>query len=356
MNDNKVSSTLYMLKAEHGDAFLLNVTDGEKITNVIIDSGPLGSYLSAVKPVLDGLDHIDLCIITHFDEDHSRGLVAYLTEDISRIKKFGELWINAPYLIKANTSDEVSAYSMCDNLSELLSKYESDNNCTVECHDEVIVGTTFTDKNELVRITVLSPTADSKEKFEEIFKTKYPKIDTDSEIGARNTRKTLEKTLEEWAEYKLPVCAHKPQEVNDCSISCLIETNDKSYLMLGDIREEIVIPWLEEYKDKNGQKLKVDYMKIPHHGSMKNISEKLLNLVDCSDFIISTNGRYGLPDRYTIAKILLNKQPFERDEIKIFFNYERECMECCHNAWFLTDEEEQSGKYNFKRIVREECE
>ncbi|MBQ0142871.1 MAG: hypothetical protein KBT06_08760 [Prevotellaceae bacterium] len=39
MSETKVKSTLHMFKAEHGDAFHLEVTDGEKTTNIIIDSG-----------------------------------------------------------------------------------------------------------------------------------------------------------------------------------------------------------------------------------------------------------------------------------------------------------------------------
>lgn len=357
MYKNKVKSTLYMLKADHGDAFHLEVTDGENTTNIIIDSGPLGSYLPTVKPLLDKFEYVDLCIITHFDEDHSVGLATYLKEDPSRLKKFGELWLNSPDLIAANTSSEVCAYSQCNNLSTLIAKYEKENECTINCHMEVIAGITYTDPKRLVKIIVIAPTPESKKAFAQIYKEKYPAdLYEQEEIGGKNTIRTLERTLEDWAKTELEKKEHVKQTVNDCSISCLIETADKSYLMLGDIREDVVIPWLEKYKADNGHNLKVDYMKVPHHGSKKNISDKLLGLIDCNNFIISTNGRYCLPDRYTIAKILFNRKPEDREEIKIFFNYERKSMEDNYHAYYLTDDEVKSGKYNFTPLIAGKCE
>lgn len=358
MSETKVKSTLYMLKAEYGDAFHLVVTDGEKTTNIIIDSGPLGSYLTTIKPLFDSLTHIDLCIITHFDEDHSRGLAAYLIDDPSRLQKFGELWLNSPELIKANTASEVCAYSQCRNLSTLIDKYENDRGCTINCHKEIIEGFEYIDPNGLVKITVIAPTTESKEAFALKYENIYPKNlnDSDEEVGAKSTIRTLDLSLEDWAKKEFKKTEHCKQTVNDCSISCLIKTEDKSYLLLGDIREEVVIPWLERYIKDNGHKLKVDYMKVPHHGSKKNISERLLNLIECRNFIISTNGRYCLPDRYTIAKILLNKPPKEREEIKIFLNYERKYMEEEYHSYFLTDEEEKSGRYNFISQIAGKCE
>lgn len=340
-----------MLKAEHGDAFHLKVTDGEKVTNILIDSGTQGSYLTAFKPVVDSIEHVDLCIITHFDEDHSKGLTAYLSEDISLVSKFGEFWVNSPHLINITLSPEMSAYSQCHDLGKFMAEYESKTGVKVNCHDEIIVGHTYTDPNGFVNITVIAPTTESKKKFTEEYRKKYP----DAEIAAKDKSKTLERSIEDWSKIDLPSKYHSPQPVNDCSISCLIETKDKSYLMLGDIREEVVLPWLEDYKNKNGHVLKVDYLKVPHHGSMRNMSDKLLKLVDCNNFIISTNGLHSLPDRYTISKILMKTPPSDRDEIKLFFNYDRKYMESEHKAYFLTDDEEKSGKYKFKPIIAGIC-
>ncbi len=351
MTDCKVTSTLRMLKAAHGDAFILTVTNGSKTTNVLIDSGPKCAYLKEVLPALEGIDFFDLCIITHFDEDHSNGLVAYLTENPSRIAKFGKYWINSPSLIRVNLNPEISSYSMCNDLRNLLSDYEKQNNCIVDCHDEIIVGTTYVDPNGLVRITVLSPTAESKKKFEDNYKKEY----VEAEIAACNKQGTLAVTLEEWAGKQLNKDDHKKQIINDCSISCLIETDDKCYLMLGDIREEIIIPWIKKYNEDHKHKLKVDFVKVPHHGSMKNISENVLNLIDCNNFIISTNGRYGLPDRYTIAKILMNHKPDEREKINLYFNYDRKEMEENYGAWFLTDEEVTSENNNFETLIAGSC-
>ena len=44
------------------------------------------------------------------------------------------------------------------------------------------------------------------------------------------------------------------------------------------------------------QPLKIDYVKVSHHGSKANTNDELLSLLDCNNFIISANGRHhGLP-------------------------------------------------------------
>ena len=349
MTDKKISSKLKILNAEYGDCFILSVTDGENTANILIDSGPNKSYLDVVKPELENLE-FDLCIITHFDEDHSKGLAIYLSEDINRISKIHKYWINSPSLIEVNDNPEVSPYSTCNSLSKLFERYEKENNCKVDCHEEVTAGKIYCDPKGLFNITVLSPTKESKRDFLKNYTSRY----SGNEVSGTSKKSTLDRTLEDWAKTDTSSLVKGNQTVNDSSISCLIKTEDKTYLMLGDTREEIILPWLKKYKEMNGYKLKVDYMKIPHHGSMYNMTEAIFNYVECSNFIISTNGRYGLPDRAVIAKILMSVEPSKRDEIKLFFNYESSKMED-NGAYFLTEEEIKSGLYNFIIDLNKVC-
>jgi hypothetical protein len=73
--------------------------------------------------------------------------------------------------------------------------------------------------------------------------------------------------------------------------------------------------------ERNQKSLRLDAFKISHHGSKNNTSAKLLSLVDCRRFLISTNGsRHGHPDQEAIARIVYrNHQNTEPTEL--YFNY-----------------------------------
>ncbi|MEH7495907.1 MBL fold metallo-hydrolase, partial [Neobacillus niacini] len=94
------------------------------------------------------------------------------------------------------------------------------------------------------------------------------------------------------------------------------------------------------YSEKN--KLKVDIMKVSHHASKKNTSTELLKMLDCTEFIISTDGsKHGLPNKQSLARIIrIMKKP-----LTFYFNYSsmnkifssQECEENNITCIFLND-------------------
>lgn len=111
---------------------------------------------------------------------------------------------------------------------------------------------------------------------------------------------------------------------NSSSIAFLLKLIDCSILLLGDSRPEIVIESLKKLGKTNKNKLVVDYVKVSHHGSINNTSCELLDLIDCDNYIISTNGGNSThmhPDREVIARLIHHPN---RDYSKlrtIYFNY-----------------------------------
>ena len=55
-------------------------------------------------------------------------------------------------------------------------------------------------------------------------------------------------------------------------------------------------------------KLKVDIVKVSHHGSKDNTSNELLELIECNKFLISTDGKqHGHPDKEALARIICSQ-------------------------------------------------
>jgi S-adenosylmethionine:diacylglycerol 3-amino-3-carboxypropyl transferase len=58
-------------------------------------------------------------------------------------------------------------------------------------------------------------------------------------------------------------------------------------------------------------------VKLSHHGSKYNISDKLLKKINCKKYIISTDGSiHSHPHKETLAKIINNTPDSE-----LYFNY-----------------------------------
>ena len=107
-------------------------------------------------------------------------------------------------------------------------------------------------------------------------------------------------------------------------------------LFLGDAHDSTVVDSLSRLGYSEQKKLKLDLLKVSHHGSEYNTSSKFLGMV-CSDrYIISTNGsKHGLPNKRTVARILA------ATEGRICFNYKKVA------GWVLLPDEKV--KY-FKRL------
>lgn len=337
-------SNLHFLRAEHGDAFILSVKEGERETNVVIDSGPKQAYMTVTKE-WEKLKSIDLLVITHFDEDHSGVLSDYLVRKPAFADKVKKFWLNCPGVIPCDKKNTVAGTDDCKTLKDFFCDMEKKGKA-YDWRDKVLCGTKYVDDNGLVCLHVIAPNEETKE----CFAKEYIKRTQDNTIVASSTTvdEAMKKSLEELNILPSP---STEQTVNGSSISFILETADgRRFLFLGDVTEKQVIDYLtsQGYSEKN--KLKVDYVKMPHHGSNKNISEHLLNLIECNHYIISTNGGRGNtkhPDRQTIAKILLHETPGEREHITLHFNYTLEEMEK-KGTRFLKWEEIDDKRYNFR--------
>ena len=98
--------------------------------------------------------------------------------------------------------------------------------------------------------------------------------------------------------------------------------NDFNGLFLGDSHPNIVLEGINNHFDDD-KPIKFDLVKLSHHGSKNNISNDLLNRIECFKYIISTNGGKGIskhPDRQTIAKIVSHPN-MSKKKVHFYFNY-----------------------------------
>jgi hypothetical protein len=111
----------------------------------------------------------------------------------------------------------------------------------------------------------------------------------------------------------------KPDQsiANGSSIAFLAQFEGKSCLFLGDAHQDIIISSVKRLIPPSEKKLKVDAVKVSHHGSKNNVSKELFDLIDTRHFLVSTDGiKFPHPDYSAIDTII---KCF--DHPNVWFNY-----------------------------------
>ena len=89
---------------------------------------------------------------------------------------------------------------------------------------------------------------------------------------------------------------------NLSSIVLLVELGGRSILLTGDARADQILDGMGEAGalDRDGRR-HVSILKMPHHGSIRNITPEFLRAVTADTYVISADGRYGNPDVGALA-------------------------------------------------------
>jgi beta-lactamase superfamily II metal-dependent hydrolase len=96
---------------------------------------------------------------------------------------------------------------------------------------------------------------------------------------------------------------------NLSSIVCLVEKDGKRILLTGDARGDKIRKGLEDADLLVGGKLFVDVLKVPHHGSDRNLAKDFFDMVVADTYVLSGNGKHGNPERVTLEWLTGSRKP-----------------------------------------------
>ncbi|HDK7156518.1 TPA: MBL fold metallo-hydrolase [Clostridium botulinum] len=322
-----------MMKAGYGDCFLIKLkTNKEKSFNVLVDSGTSLSYsVYNEKIINDFLDNntLDLIIVTHCDDDHVKGftrLFEKLLKDNTKREKVKRVIYNSPFAVAKyfsypyeklkkkviNTKSADTSARSADTIQQKLFDLDL-------LEEQIIINDGKSNiSQDGIKITFLSPSLDELREF-------YGKYSEDKkrikQKGADTKGKKLNKDYEFFIDdLKSNTTTEKLTEYNRASIAFFIEeeVTENVVLMLGDSDYEIVRRKLESIPFSIDKKLKLNYLKLSHHGSICSLSKDFLDIIECNNYLVSTDGcKYGHPDKKTLARIW----NYNEDAI-FYFNYE----------------------------------
>ena len=278
------------------------VSDNKK--NIVIDGGKSTAAIRARYDKMPQDEIIDLLVVTHIDSDHIAGIIALVKhmKENGETHRLKQVWFNFP---KNEETDEYSVGEGNELTSFLL---EIDGLCWNNNTSELLGSTIEVGE---IRLHVLAPDHDVANEY----KPKEP-----DELGVR---------LDDWHNDLRTLIDNVDDDdideggPNSQSIIILAECEGKKLLLPGDSTPEELCDALQYYNKINGAPLELDFMKLPHHGSTRNVTKNIFDEVTCSNFIISTkkNEKYYFPNKETIAKLIRYRERADK-AINVYFNYQ----------------------------------
>ncbi|MEZ9746481.1 ComEC/Rec2 family competence protein [Vibrio splendidus] len=378
-----------MYPAKKGDAFLVSFGTKKEI-NILIDMGFIDTYQNHIKHDLIELNKkgrsIDLLVITHIDQDHIQGAIKFFEENGSsnNIIEVKEVWHNSYRHLQFDKNKEKidknekailnqiklqnlisyqsgaldASAEQGSTLAALLYKNNENWNGSFDglavCRDNKkninIADVSFklispgNEKLKELAIKWADYLDSCKYNFslseDEIFDDAYELfIQHNDEIEYEHIESSnidelpeLSKLLEDNPKQK------DNSETNGSSISFILEYKGTKLLFLGDAHDDEVTSELSKL-NSSGYALDFEVVKISHHGSKNNTSNKFIKLINANKFLISTSGLKH-PDLEVVAKIATADYPKE-----IITNYLHKKLDYFENDFI-------KKKYNYKMAVK----
>ena len=308
----------HIIQAEHGDCFILEYSSGAESKYVLIDGGPKKTYERHLRPELQKIKSnggkLDLAILTHVDNDHAIGMLDLLAElreqqenNTSLTIVIDKLWHNAVF---HDTETDL----------DIESKLKAVIAAAVGASDTLLganIAITGFKEGHMLKLAADALGIPINTDFDEDFvcidninqEVVYDNLSLQLLGPNKKNLKKLKKEWYEWIEETQnlmipgdPVIAAKLDRStpNLSSIMVLAEADNIKVLMTGDGRADHLYDTLKQTDllDDDG-KLYVDILKLPHHGSERNVNKDFFKNVIADKYIVSANGLYGNPDLAT---------------------------------------------------------
>lgn len=321
---------LFCYQAECGDAVRIRYigNDGNP-HNIFLDSGYERTYgnilRQEIKKLIQAGEIIDLWIVSHIHDDHIGGLMKYIRsvdkEEIQNVVK--EWYYNPPrnWTAKFVVKQENNSFAMSIKQSDRFYNFLKRNN---KLPKKDITSDLGIQEFFGMKIHILSPTTTILSELRDKYKTEIPF--QSNEIDEISTAKAIfqndyDKKIEE---FNLDKFFEDISLENRSSISVLFEYQNRTILWLADSHPSVVSASLIRKGYSKNNPLICDYVILSHHASKGNNNTSLFNLIECCNYIISSNGenKHRLPNKEVLARIIRHKNRDFSKLYSLWFTYD----------------------------------
>jgi hypothetical protein len=199
--------------------------------------------------------------------------------------------------------------------------------------------------SESIKFQILSPNQKALDKFKNDWEAKErQKIEKQQkrqiEIDVSSTPNDYHKSINELIYIPFN---EDDDPYNGSSIAFVLNVGVFQALFCADAHPTIIYESLESLGYTKTNPLKIDFLKVPHHGSKKNLSDELLSVLNCQNFVFSANGtnRDNLPNKETLARIVKDISRNQVERLYLYFNYDNQTLQNIRTL-------EEEKLYNFE--------
>ncbi|GAB2881828.1 MBL fold metallo-hydrolase [Streptomyces deserti] len=309
--------TFDFLDARHGDCFLVHWgAPDERV--MLVDGGPGGVYRATLRGRLrqlaghsGGAPHLDVVCLSHVDDDHAGGLVRLL-RDMRQAQQDGD---DLPYAVDTlwfNSVEELvdqRAPGLSASVRPLVESAARDDAAVTASYHQ---GRDIRNAATALRLDGNAPFGG-------------PLME-----GAEATLHDLDVTVvapDDAALAELEECWRKAKQRGDpdviaaayddgsvpnlSSIVLLLRHEGRTALLTGDARGDHVLAGLRELGLLgDSEPLHVDLLKLPHHGSDRNVEPGFFEQVHADHYVISADGvRHHHPHEDTLRWLVESRAP-----------------------------------------------
>ena len=322
-------------RARKGDCLIVHYGSKDEPGLVLIDGGPSQVYKPHLEPRLAqirkarGLGSneslpVDLMMVSHIDDDHINGILE-LTKELVEAKasqqplplKIRSFWHNTFDDIIGNTPDELvasvkasfgaaslsgepdtegldpDAARVLASVGQGFRLRDDARNLQLRINPQFGEKLVIAEKNGApidigkgLKITVAGPMKAELIKLQK---------DHDAFLKKNEADKKTKKALASFTDTSV---------ANLSSLVLLAEVSKKSMLLTGDARGDKILEGLELAGLLKKGKMHVNILKMPHHGSDRNIDRVFFQRVTADHYVFSGNGEHGNPERETLQMLL----------------------------------------------------
>ncbi|MET0101609.1 MAG: hypothetical protein ABW078_07765 [Sedimenticola sp.] len=388
-----------MLPAAHGDCLWIEYGTGEQVNRILIDGGPAHTYPKLRERILHlppDKRHFDLLVITHIDADHIEGVLRLLQDAPVLGCTFDRIWFNGSDQLNRvpDPAGQPLGATQGEMLGVLIADYESNAGKRVwnlDLPDQLAVIDRNADSLPAVdlpgaqgdcRLTLLSPDHERLLDLKDHWDDELRKARIESgDIATLRQKLENSRYLRPMGgvlgaeddsmegRYELPDpdfrdMAADPEDTlggggepgdqapfggdtskaNGSSIAMMLEypreDPEVKILLAGDAWASVLEASIDQLLPDTNAKLPLTGFKIPHHGSVANLSESLLAKLRCRHYLVSTSGAIFRHPHERAVQLLLD-QHSHRGKPCLHFNY----LTTTTSPW--SDEEDQKTRgYN----------
>lgn len=309
------SLTLEAIDAGPGDALLLHHGDPAAPGLVLVDGGLARTYKTSLAPrlaeigeSLGGAPRIDLVVVSHIDDDHIVGVVE-LAADLARRADdrlaphvlVRGLWHNSFDDVVPGTAAAAATAVAPWSLARAAGVRKG-----VELRDHarrlgwrvnepfgdlVVAGRPAVSTGNGLALTVIAPTARRLDDLRREWAHQLEKLRAATGVTAAAAQ-AVDKSV-----------------TNLSSVVILAESAGHTALLTGDAGADDIIEGVRQAGLGDGGKLHVDILKMPHHGSRRNVSCQLLTAITADTYVFSGDGRHDNPDVETFRLLGAVRDP-----------------------------------------------